>query len=41
MVVASGWYTYDAKYADDTSRFEAPADIPAEAAEKVRRLAER
>ncbi len=41
VVLASGWYTYDAKYADETSRFEAPAELPAKESEKVRRLAER
>jgi D-alanine-D-alanine ligase len=40
VVVADGWYTYDAKYADESSRFEAPADLPQEEAERVRGLAQ-
>jgi D-alanine-D-alanine ligase len=40
VIVASGWYTYDAKYADESSRFEAPANLPKSAATDVRRLAE-
>ncbi len=41
VIVSSGWYTYDAKYADDSSRFEAPADLTGEQAGMVRMLAER
>jgi D-alanine-D-alanine ligase len=40
VVVADGWYTYDAKYADESSRFEAPADLSPTQAERVRGLAE-
>ena len=40
VVVADGWYTYDAKYADESSRFDAPADLTPAQAERVRRLAE-
>lgn len=38
--VRSGWYTYEAKYADDSSEFEAPARLSDANAEKVRSLAE-
>ncbi|MGI9586370.1 MAG: D-alanine--D-alanine ligase family protein [Acidimicrobiia bacterium] len=41
VVVLSGWYDYEAKYADDTSRFEAPAELSAHDAATVRGLAER
>lgn len=41
VVLVSGWYTYDAKYADETSRFDAPADLPADRAREVSALAER
>lgn len=40
VVVATGWYTYDAKYADASSRFEAPADLSPAQAARVRGLAE-
>lgn len=40
VVVTSGWYTYDAKYADESSRFEAPADLDSKQVERVRQLAE-
>ena len=40
VIVADGWYTYDAKYADESSRFEAPADLSPTQAERVRGLAE-
>ncbi len=40
VIVVSGWYTYDAKYADESSRFEAPADLPKAASRDVKRLAE-
>jgi len=40
VVVADGWYTYDAKYADESSRFEAPADLSPAQSERVRRLAD-
>ena len=40
VVVADGWYTYDAKYADASSRFDAPADLTPAQAERVRGLAE-
>lgn len=41
VLVADGWYTYDAKYQDDTSSFEAPAKLSLEASRQVRDLAER
>jgi D-alanine-D-alanine ligase len=41
VIVESEFYTYDAKYADDSSRFEAPARLPRFAATEVRTLAER
>lgn len=41
VVVASGWYTYDAKYADDSSRFDAPANLAPTDRATVRSLAER
>ena len=41
VVVADGWYTYDAKYADESSRFEAPAQLPGAAVAEVRELAAR
>ena len=40
VVLVDGWYTYDAKYADDTSRFEAPAELAGSQASAVRALAE-
>ncbi len=41
VVLVSGWYDYDAKYVDETSKFVAPADLtPAQMAD-VRLLAER
>ena len=40
VVVASGWYTYDAKYVDDASRFEAPASLSPEDGARARSLAE-
>lgn len=39
--VARGWYTYDAKYADETSQFIAPADLSDAATADVRALAGR
>ncbi|MEN8041877.1 MAG: D-alanine--D-alanine ligase family protein [Actinomycetota bacterium] len=41
VITESAFYTYDAKYADDSSRFEAPARLPRSAASEVRSLAER
>jgi len=41
VVIPSGWYTYDAKYQDDSSSFEAPARLSQEATRQVRDLAER
>lgn len=41
VIVVDGWYTYDAKYADKSSRFEAPADLSRAQAERVRGLAEK
>jgi D-alanine-D-alanine ligase len=41
VIVESEFYTYDAKYADDSSRFEAPAQLHRSAAAEVRTLAER
>jgi len=40
VVVADGWYTYDAKYRDGSSSFEAPARLSKEASRRVRDLAE-
>jgi len=40
VVVADGWYTYDAKYADESSRFDAPAQLDPAQADRVRGLAE-
>jgi len=39
IIVASGWYTYDAKYRDDATRIEVPASLTPAAAETVRELA--
>lgn len=41
VVVAGGWYDYDAKYHDATSRFETPADLTPAQTSEVRELAER
>ncbi|MFV2001298.1 MAG: D-alanine--D-alanine ligase family protein [Acidimicrobiia bacterium] len=41
VLVQDGWYTYDAKYQDDTSSFEAPAKLSQEASKQVKDLAER
>ena len=41
VLVADGWYTYDAKYQDDSSAFEAPAKLSREASKQVRDTAER
>ena len=41
VVTDGGWYTYDAKYEDNTSSFEAPAQLTQEATRHVRDLAER
>ena len=41
VITSGGWYTYDAKYQDDTSTFEAPAKLAHEASSHVRDLAER
>jgi D-alanine-D-alanine ligase len=41
IIVASGWYTYDAKYRDDATRIEVPAALSEAAAEMVRGLARR
>jgi len=41
VVVADGWYDYDAKYHDVSSRFDAPADLTSDQTERVRALAER
>ncbi len=38
--VADGWYTYDAKYQDASSSFEAPASLSEDASRQVRDLAE-
>jgi D-alanine-D-alanine ligase len=40
VVLMDGWYTYDAKYADETSRFDAPAELGRSQADQVRALAE-
>jgi D-alanine-D-alanine ligase len=39
IIVASGWYTYDAKYRDDATRIEVPAALSEAATERVRDLA--
>jgi D-alanine-D-alanine ligase len=41
IIVAGGWYTYDAKYQDDATRIEVPADLSESAMETVRSLARR
>lgn len=41
VILAADWYTYDAKYVDDTSRFQTPASLPPADADVVRGLAER
>jgi D-alanine-D-alanine ligase len=41
IIVDAEFYTYEAKYADASSRFEAPARLGAAAASEVRGLAER
>ncbi len=41
VIVEAEFYTYDAKYADDASRFETPAELPDSATDQVRELAER
>lgn len=41
VLVADGWYTYDAKYQDESSSFEVPARLSREASKQVRDLAER
>ncbi len=40
VIVESGFYTYDAKYIDDSSRFEVPAQLSEFAARRVKMLAE-
>lgn len=40
VVLQSGWYDYDAKYADETSEFVAPADLTSAQIADVRLLAE-
>lgn len=40
-VVVSGWYDYEAKYHDETSRFVAPADLSPEQTAEVQDLAQR
>ena len=39
IIVASGWYTYEAKYRDDATRIEVPAVLTPTATERVRELA--
>ena len=39
IIVASGWYTYEAKYRDDATRIEVPAVLSEAATELVRDLA--
>jgi len=39
VITASGWYDYNAKYHDPSSRFETPANLPDQRAEEVRALA--
>ena len=41
VVVERGWYDYDAKYADETSEFVAPAELTSSQMADVRMLAER
>lgn len=41
IIVEGGWYTYDAKYRDDATRIEVPANISESAMEEVRLLASR
>ncbi len=41
VITDGGWYTYDAKYEDDSSSFDAPAQLTQEASRHVRDLAER
>ncbi|MBA2338358.1 MAG: D-alanine--D-alanine ligase [Acidimicrobiia bacterium] len=41
IVLRSGWYDYDAKYHDETSRFVAPAPMSKEQTAEVRALAQR
>lgn len=41
IITDGGWYTYDAKYEDETSSFDAPAQLTEEASRHVRDLAER
>jgi D-alanine-D-alanine ligase len=41
VIVQSEFYTYEAKYSDDSSRFETPAQLPRTAVADVRALAER
>lgn len=41
VITDGGWYTYDAKYKDDSSSFDAPAQLTQEASRHVRDLAER
>ena len=40
IVIAGDWYTYDAKYADDSSACIAPADLSENATKTVRAMAE-
>ncbi len=40
VVLAGGWYTYDAKYADATSQFVTPADLAEGQSRRVAHLAE-
>ena len=40
VLIAGEWYTYEAKYADDTSEFQTPADLSPEASARVQALAE-
>ncbi|TDI51872.1 MAG: D-alanine--D-alanine ligase [Acidobacteria bacterium] len=40
VILTSGFYTYDAKYADGSSRFEVPAELSDSASKRVRILAE-
>ena len=41
VVVTVEWYTYEAKYADDSSEFRTPAELSDAATSEVRTLAER
>jgi len=41
IILTDGWYTYDAKYSDEATRIEVPAQLTVPAMETVRALANR